>query len=134
MSPTVEKRLKEITIDPKTVKLKIKSKTSSNSKSPANLSGEWKMTADAGGQIVNISVGIEQQGAKFKGTVSTPYGDGTIENGKIEGNNFTGTVNIDFQGSPLEILMEGSVENGEMKGSMSGSGIPPIAFTAERVN
>ncbi len=130
MTEAVAKRLKEITVDPKDVVLEKKVDMSSSAK--VNVSGKWNMTADAGGQLVNITIDLTQKDNTFSGTLSTPYGNGTIEKGKVSGNNFVGTVKLDFNGQLLELTMQGEIKDGKMKGSMAGSGVPPVDFTAEK--
>src|SRR5690606_35023123 len=61
MTPEVKKRLAEITVDPKTVKISDPSGTNGNGAAPAaGLGGKWDVAVDAGGQIVVVSLAIEQ--------------------------------------------------------------------------
>ena len=124
MPDEVAKRLGEITVNPKDVTLS--KPISMDKKAGVDISGKWKMTADAGGQIVDIDAIIEQTKSTFTGTVNTPFGNGTIVNGKISGNNFTGTVQLEIQGQPMDLEMKGTVENGKMTGTMSGAGVPQV--------
>ncbi len=130
MTDAVKTRLGEITVDPKDVTLP--KEVSMEAKAGVDLTGGWKMTANAGGQVVSIDADIKQTASAFTGSVSTPFGDGTIINGKVSGNNFTGTVQLDFQGQPLELSMTGKIQDGNMSGTMEGAGVPPVSFTAEK--
>lgn len=131
MTEAVAKRLGEITVDPKDVT--IEKAASMDDKAAVNLSGKWNMTADAGGQIIDIKADIKQTKSTFTGSVSTPFGDGTIVNGKVSGNSFTGTVEIDIQGQQMDLKMDGTVDkNNNMKGTMQGEGIPQVSFTAKK--
>ncbi len=123
MTDPVRRRLGEITVAPEDVKLP--ESLSAGSSPGGALSGKWSMTAEAGGQVVPISVQIDQDADNFTGSISTPFGDGKIEDGKLEGSNFTGTIKLDFQGQPLQLTMNGNME---------GAGVPPVVFSASRVN
>lgn len=133
MTPEVAQRLKEITVDPKTVTITTP-KTMSMSAAPSvNISGKWEMAADAQGQQVPVTVEFKQDGAKLTGTLSSPFGAGTIENGKVSANNVTGNLSVEIQGQPMVLQMEGKLEGDKMTGTLSGPGMPPIPFTATRV-
>ncbi|HSK73640.1 MAG TPA: hypothetical protein VK892_18225, partial [Pyrinomonadaceae bacterium] len=132
MTPEVAQRLKEITVDPKTVTITMPPKVDMNAAPTVNTTGKWKMTADAGGQIVPIDLELKQNGADLTGTISSALGGGTIENGKISGNMFTATMKVEIQGQPMELKMEGKIEGDKMTGNLSGPGLPPITFTADK--
>lgn len=130
MTPEVATRLKEITVDPKTVTLK---KSADMSAAPAvNVSGKWNMSADAGGQLIEIAIDLKQDGAKFTGTLSSMLGGGTIEQGVISGSNFTGVAIVDVQGQQMQLKMEGKMEGEKMVGTLTGPGIPEVSFTATK--
>lgn len=129
MSSSVEKRLGEITVDPKDVKLP----EAVNASSEILITGKWSMLAAAGGQMVPVTAEFDQKASAFTGSISSPFGDGKIEDGKMNGKNFSGTIRMDFQGQPLELKMEGTVDGNEMTGSMEGPGVPAVTFSATRV-
>lgn len=133
MTDAVKKRLMEITVDPKDVTMPTRVvKLEMNSPPTIDVNGKWNMTADAGGQILSITADMKQDKATFSGTVATPYGNGTIENGKISGNSFTGVVKLDVNGIPMELSMEGKLENEKMTGTMEGAGIPQVIYSATK--
>lgn len=130
MPADVAKRLSEIMVDVKSVKLE--QKPDMTAKAEVDVSGKWKMSADAGGQLIQIDLDLKQTNSDFNGTVSSMLGGGTIENGKVSGNNFTADAKVDVQGQSLVLKMEGKVEGDKMTGTLSGPGIPLIPFTATR--
>lgn len=132
MSEAVAKRLGEIMVDVKTVKLAGTTTTDTNVKAEADVSGKWKMLADVGGQVFEIQMDLKQKDADFDGTVSSMIGGGTVEKGKVSGKDFTATVKVNAQGQDMVLNMEGKVDGDKMTGSLSGPGIPQIAFTATR--
>ena len=134
MTPEVAQRLKEITVDPKTVTLNMPKKADMNAAPGANIAGKWDMTADAGGQQIPITAVFKQDGANITGTVSTPLGNGTIDSGKVSGDNVTGNLTVEVQGQMMQLQMEGKIEGNKMTGTLSGPGIPLVTFTATKAN
>ncbi len=130
MPDAVAKRLGEIMVDVTTVKLA--ETPNMNTKAEVDITGKWKMVADAGGQIINIDLDMKQKDADFTGTISSMLGGGTVENGKVSGTNVTADCKVDVQGQPVTLKMEGKVEGDKMTGNLSGPGLPPISFTATR--
>lgn len=130
MTPEVTQRLKEITVDVKTVGLVKKPDMSA---APAvDLGGKWTVFADAGGQALQIAMDLKQNGAKFTGGTFAAIGDGTIEDGKVAGNSFTAVLKASIQGQIVEFQMEGKVDGNKMTGSFSGAGFGSIPFTATK--
>jgi dipeptidyl aminopeptidase/acylaminoacyl peptidase len=128
MTTEVSARLKQITIDPKTV---VMAKKADMSAAPAvSAAGNWNLTADVGGQTLPITLELKQDGAALSGSLSSPMGSGAIKSGKVSGNSFTGTALIDVQGQQMEITLEGTIDGDKMTGTISGPGLPPITFTA----
>ncbi|HEY0659442.1 MAG TPA: S9 family peptidase, partial [Pyrinomonadaceae bacterium] len=128
MTTEVSARLKQITIDPKTV---VMAKKADMSAAPAvSAAGNWNLTADVGGQTLSITLELKQDGAALSGSLSSPMGSGAIKSGKVSGNSFTGTALIDVQGQQMEITLEGTIDGDKMTGTISGPGLPPITFTA----
>jgi len=129
MTPEVTQRLKEITVDVKTVTLAKKPETTSAP--AANLGGKWTLVADAGNQIT-IAMEIKQEGPNFTGGTFATIGSGTIEGGKVSGNNFTAVLKADIQGQVVELQMEGKIDGNKMSGTFSGGGFGSIPFTATK--
>lgn len=132
MSEAVAKRLGEIMVDVKTVKLPGTTTTDTNVKAEADVSGKWKMLADAGGQMFEIQMELKQKDADFDGTLSSMIGGGTVEKGKVSGKDLTATVKFNAQGQDMILNMEGKADGDKMTGTLSGPGIPLVAFTATR--
>lgn len=130
MSPEVAKRLSEITVDPKTVKLADKPDMS---KAPAgNITGKWTMLAQTGGQQIVVALEFKQTGGDFSGTLMSELGAGTIEKGRISGKNLTGIMRAEMGGQSMEIQITGMLEGDQMTGTLIGAGLPPINFTASK--
>jgi dipeptidyl aminopeptidase/acylaminoacyl peptidase len=132
-SPEVMQRLKEITVDVKTVV--VEKKSDMNEAPAVDINGKWNMEVNAGGQFFNIVVEITQKGADFDGKMTSAIGSGVIEKGKISGKNISAVLKTEIQGQTLEMQMEGSVdEKGKITGTIEGAGFPPVSFTATKEN
>jgi hypothetical protein len=125
-------RLREITVDPKTVKIADKMDWSKIDAPTVSTSGKWNVTADVNGQQIPVTFDLKQDGSNFGGTLISEFGLGTIENGKVSGKMIMGTMRIELQGQPMELKMEGAIEGDKMTGILSGQGLPQISFTATK--
>jgi dienelactone hydrolase len=130
MTPEVEKRLKELTVDPKSVVMA--KKVDANAAPTVNLGGKWNMTANASGQILPITLNLKQDGANLTGTLSSAMGGGILSDGKVSGNMAMGTFKVEVHGQAMELKLEGTTEGDKMTGTLSGVGLPPISFTATK--
>ena len=130
MTPAVEKRLKEITVDPKTVTLAAPS--ASAPASTAGLSGKWVATIEINGQVMEIEMTLTQSGADVSGTTTAMFGNGTVSEGKVSGNSLTANFSTDAQGQAVRSKMEGKVDGEKMSGSFISDLHGTIPFTAVR--
>lgn len=130
MTPEVAKRLGELNVDPKSVTMA--AKVDMNAAPAGSVSGKWTMLADTGREQVQVALDLKQTGGDFSGTMSSMMGGGTVEQGKLSGQNFTGVIKAEIQGQPMEIRMEGKIEGDKMSGVLNAPGMPPISFTASK--
>ena len=128
MSDEVRKRLVEITVDPKTVKVT----DPSTPGGAAGFGGNWNLTVDAGGQVVIVALAIQENGSGFRATMASEHGGGTIENGVVNGNSLKGTLQATLNGEPATIQMIGKLEDGKLKGTMDVPGFGALPFTGTR--
>ena len=99
---------------------------------PADVSGTWMLDAFAGGQDVQITLVLTQTEDKIEGTVSTPVGDGTFVDGKIDGKTLTGTVNVAVQGQDMSLAFTGEIDGEQISGTITGDSIPEVTYTGSR--
>jgi len=131
MTPEVEKRLKEITVDVKTVQM---AKPVSASTGPSTgLAGKWTMTLDAPGGTVPVELEVKQIGETLAGTVSSPHGSGVLQKIKVNGSSVTGEIVADIDGQQMEFQLDGKIEGGKFTGTLSNGGAA-MPFTATRTN
>ncbi len=78
--------------------------------SAADITGNWKATADMNGQALERTFTFKQDGAKLTGeTNSQMMGKSPITDGKVEGDSVTFTINIDFQGNQMKMNYVGKI-------------------------
>lgn len=129
MTPEVAKRLKEITVDPATVKV---TDPGSGDASPADISGKWILSVDVGGDIMTFYVDIVQKTASFTGTVTSNVADGILKEGKITGNTFETVLDAIVQDQAMSVPMKGKVDGDKMSGTLLVPGVGSLTFTAVR--
>jgi dipeptidyl aminopeptidase/acylaminoacyl peptidase len=129
-SETVQ-RLKEITVDVKTVTMAIK--VDPNTKAAVDITGKWTMIVEANGQSLPISMDLKQADGKVSGIMSSPLGGGSIEDGKVSGNNFQGTGKVTVNGQPVDLKIDGTIDGETMKGTLdSAFGVFPFTATKDK--
>ena len=132
MTAEVSKRLGEITVDPKTVVLvkPVDNSATASAGSTAGVSGKWIVTADAGGQQLEIEMQLTQSGSDLTGGTASQIGNGKIDAGKVSGKSITATLHADVNGQVMDFAMEATVDGDKMTGTFSNPGIGSVPFTA----
>ena len=78
--------------------------------SAADISGNWKATADFGGQTIERTFVFKVEGTKLTGeTTSQLMGKSTITDGKVEGDNVSFTITGNIQGNEMKLTYKGTV-------------------------
>jgi len=102
---------------------------------PSDISGNWKLSLDFQGQKVPVTLKIEQTDGELSGTLDTVLGSGEISSGSVRGNVFSATANTDIQGQSVEFLINGSLEDQAISGTISAPIIPDsLPFTGQRAS
>ena len=100
---------------------------------PADAAGKWDLLIDFQGQELPVSLTLEQNGDALTGVLETMLGDGTIADGRIDGNKLSATAQADFQGRPLEFEISGKLNGDTMSGTLSAPIVPePLPFSGSR--
>jgi hypothetical protein len=129
MTPEVQKRLGEITVDPRTVVL---ASPSSGNGASGDVSGKWILDVDAGGQIIQVTLELKHTPAGMTGTMASPAGGGTVEKGSLNGKDLSVTLRGDVQGQASEIQLDGKLDGDKLSGSIVVSGLGSFPFTGAR--
>lgn len=78
--------------------------------SAADITGNWKGTADLGGQALERTFTFKQDGAKLTGeTTSQMMGKSTITDGKVDGDTVTFTITGNMQGQDMKMTYKGKI-------------------------
>jgi hypothetical protein len=81
----------------------------------ADISGNWKATADGPNGTMERTFTFKVDGNKVSGeTTSTMLGKSTITDGKIEGDTVTFTITADFGGNEMKINYKGKINGNEI--------------------
>ena len=108
---------------------------SDNSESVA---GTWSLTVNSPQGAVSVTMTLQQSGPSVSGTVSSPIGDATIENGDFTGGKLTfrttvGGMNVSFSGTVRGSSIAGTMNVSDM-GTMECTGTrSPRVMSDERV-
>lgn len=82
----------------------------------ADISGNWKGTADFGNGPIERSFSFKVDGKKLTGeTSSEMMGKSVITDGVIDGDNVSFSITGNLQGNELKIHYKGTVHNNEIR-------------------
>ena len=101
----------------------------------ADISGNWKATAEGPNGAMERTFALKQEGAKLTGeTVSTFTGKSTITDGKVDGDTVTFTITAKLGDNEVKINYKGKIAGSEIKftSQMADGGNAPIEWTAKK--
>lgn len=76
----------------------------------AGVAGNWKASAETQNGTVERTFSFKVDGAKLTGeSVSSMMGKSEIADGKVDGDNFTFNITINFQGNEMKVAYKGKV-------------------------
>jgi hypothetical protein len=82
----------------------------------ADITGNWKATAEGPNGAMERTFAFKQQGSTLTGeTVSSMLGKSVIKDGKVEGDTVTFTITADFGGNAMTIKYTGKINGNEIK-------------------
>jgi hypothetical protein len=91
----------------------------------ADVDGKWAGTMSTPNGDVPVGFTFKAAGATLDGTTTGPDGkDIKIADGKVDGNNISFSVTIDFQGMPIMLNYKGAVAKDEIKFMIDIFGMP----------
>jgi hypothetical protein len=100
----------------------------------ADISGNWKATADMGQGPMERTFTFKQEGTKLTGeTVSSFAGKSEIKDGKVEGDNVTFTISINLGDQPMSMTYKGKISGDSIKFNVEGMGGQAIVWDAKKV-
>ena len=101
----------------------------------ADISGNWKATAEGPNGAMERTFALKQEGAKVTGeTVSTFTGKSTITDGKVDGDTVTFTITAKLGDQDVKLNYKGKIAGNEIKftSQMADGGNAPIEWTAKK--
>lgn len=102
----------------------------------ADLNGNWKATAETQNGTVERTFTFKVEGNKLTGeTVSQMMGKSALMDGKVDGDNLSFSIKVNFQGNEMTMNYKGKVTGNELKLTASGGdGQFTIEWTAKKAN
>jgi hypothetical protein len=103
--------------------------------SAADITGNWKATADFNGQTMERTFVFKVEGTKVTGeTTSQMMGKSVLADGKIDGDTVTFTITARFQDNEMKLNYKGKVNPGgnEIKFTVDGAGGQTIEWNAKK--
>lgn len=102
----------------------------------ADISGNWKGTAEGPNGPIERTFVFKQEGTKLSGETTSDFtGKSTIENGKVEGENVAFTIVANFQGNEIKLTYKGKITGEDIAFDVEfpGGDAPTIKYVAKRV-
>jgi len=95
-----------------------------------NVAGNFNVTIEVPGQTLSGTLAMVQQGAVLTGSLTTQLGVVQIRDGKVSPNGFTFSGTVDFQGTQIDINVQGTVSGNQVSGTIdSPQGTIPFSGT-----
>ena len=82
----------------------------------ADATGTWKWTIERGGNTIEQTLKLKQEGDALTGTMTVRDNETPIEDGKVTGDTVAFKVTREFNGNKFVIKYEGKVEGDTIKG------------------
>src|SRR5712664_950350 len=100
----------------------------------ADVTGNWKATADGPNGSIERTFVFKVDGARLTGeTTSQMMGKSTINDGKVDGDNLSFTINVKFQDNEVKLTYTGKVAGDQIKFHVEGpNGSPSLEYTAKK--
>jgi len=91
----------------------------------ADIDGKWSGSLSTPGGDFPQNFTFKADGAKLTGSIAFMEGmDVKLDDGKIDGNNFSFSITFDFGGMPFTIAYKGVLANGQVKLTGDIMGMP----------
>jgi len=84
--------------------------------SAADISGNWKGTAEGPNGAIERSFTFKQDGSKLTGETNSEFtGKSAINDGKVEGDTITFSITANFQGNEMKLTYKGKITGDTIK-------------------
>lgn len=85
-----------------------------------DVTGRWEMEMEGSMGSFDVTLSLEQQGARFEGTMNTQFGPGKVVNGVVSGSEVSFALVVDAGGDTVRLDLSGEASGDEMSGTGSG--------------
>ncbi len=100
----------------------------------ADVNGKWSGTVDTPGGQFPVNFTFTSDGAMLAGSQAGPDGSEIpIKDGKIDGNNISFSITLDFGGMPFELSYKGIVSPEQIQFTGEAGGMP-FEFVVKKVS
>ncbi len=123
-------RLAHLFIDGREIDLR--STPSPAAGAPGSVSGTWTVNVDLGSGDVAITLVLQQEGERVRGSVQGELGAGDIANGSAGSGEIRFTMPATIEGRTAEATFSGTVTGNEMQGTVTVVGRSPGTFRGTR--
>jgi imidazolonepropionase-like amidohydrolase len=98
----------------------------------AQVAGTWDVTITTPQGSQNVTMALEQSGATFTGTMTSPMGVERISGGEISGSSASWSLSITMGGQSVTISFRATIDGNRMNGQASMGEMGTMPFTAEK--
>ncbi|HUB33227.1 MAG TPA: hypothetical protein VMA31_09365 [Bryobacteraceae bacterium] len=99
----------------------------------ADVSGNWKATAEGPQGAIERTFTFQQHGTELTGeTTSEMMGKSTINEGKVEGENISFAITVNFQGEERKLTYHGKISGDTIKLTSDFGGGMSIEWTLKK--
>lgn len=99
----------------------------------ADVSGNWKGTAEGPNGAIERTFTFKQDGAKLTGETNSSFtGKSAINDGKIEGDNISFSIKASIQGNEMTLAYKGKITGDTIKLSSEFGGGQAIEWTLKK--
>jgi imidazolonepropionase-like amidohydrolase len=99
----------------------------------ATANGSWSLNVNLGSGPVAITLVMQQEGDRLRGSMQGPLGSAELANGTTgEGGDIRFTVPITFEGQTAEATFAGKITGNQIQGTVNVVGRAPGTFTGTR--
>jgi hypothetical protein len=99
----------------------------------ADVDGKWTGTMSTPNGDVPVNFTFMSDGAKLDGSTTGPAGEIKIADGKVDGNNISFSITLNFQDMPFTMNYKGVVAKDEIKFTIDIFGMP-VELTVKRAS
>jgi hypothetical protein len=101
--------------------------------SAAAATGTWTLNVNLGGGDIAVTLVLEQEGERLRGSIQGGFGSAEIANASAgSGGDIRFTVPATFEGQTAEATFTGKITGNEMQGAVNVVGRAPGSFTGTR--